>query len=163
MRMEKKLLDLFARLSRDSERNKVYAMRAKKDGHPELSLLFMTLAASRAMQAQRFLMQARGAVAPTDENEQSAYGEEIPASIEKYRQLLAEAEEDGTKALATGFRHSTTVEQRNLELHDTFGERPQDTQYHVCDFCGYIAANGPPDNCPVCTAPKIRFKRVEAV
>ena len=163
MNMEKKLLNLFARLSRDAERSKVYAMRAKKDGRPELSHLFRTLAVSRAMQAQRFLMQVRGAVGTTDENEKSAYGEEVPAAIEVYHQLFAEAEADDKKGLATGFRHSASVEQRNLELHNTLDERPQDSQYHVCDFCGYIAVDEPPENCPVCTAPKIRFKKVAAV
>jgi rubrerythrin len=161
--MEHKLLNLFARLSRDAERSKVYAMRAEKDGRPELAGLFMSLAASRAMQARRFLMQLRGAISSTDENEKYVYEKELPASIEEYRQLLADAEEEGIKGLATGFRHSSAVEQRNLELYSLLRNNPQDTQYHVCDFCGYVAMDVPPDSCPVCSAPKIRFKKIDAL
>ena len=36
MLMEQKLLELVARLTRNAERNKVYAMRAGKDGQPAL-------------------------------------------------------------------------------------------------------------------------------
>ncbi len=163
MNMEHKLLSLFARLARDAERGKVYAMRAEKDGRPELARLFLSLAASRTMQAQRFLVQIRGPIGATEENEKSVYAKEIPASIEEYRQLLADAEKDGAKGLATGFRHSAAVEQRNLELYTRLGDNPPDTQYYACDFCGYIAVDTPPDNCPVCSAPRTRFKKIDAV
>lgn len=42
--MEHKLLDLFARLSRSSARNRLYAMRARKDNRPQLAQLFLALA-----------------------------------------------------------------------------------------------------------------------
>lgn len=42
--MESGLLDLFARLSRSSARNRLYAMRARKDNRPQLARLFLALA-----------------------------------------------------------------------------------------------------------------------
>jgi len=163
MKFEKELLMLFARLKRESERSKVYAMRAKKDGQPQLSLLFRALSASQAMQAQRFLVQIRGGVGTTTENEKTAFEKEIPAFIREYNAMLTEAKKDEARALETGFRHSTAVQQRNLDLHSRLDRQNRDTEYYVCDFCGYVATEEPPDNCPVCTAPRNRFKKIEAV
>ena len=162
MPMEEKLLDLFARLSRSSARSKLYAMRAKKDGRHDLSRLFLVLADSQSMQAQRFLMQIRGTIDDTDKNEQSVFGTELPEAVDEYMQLLSEAEKEGSKALTTGFRHSAEVNRLLLELHKKLDEQSAETDYYVCDFCGYVAADEPPDRCPICTAPKNRFKKVEA-
>lgn len=159
--MESKLLDLFARLSRLSARNRLYAMRARKDNRPQLARLFLALADSQAMQARRFLMQIRGAVGATEENEHTVFATEFPEAISEYQELLAEAEQAGSKALATGFRHSAVVDRLILELYGKVTEPGPETDYYVCDFCGYVATHEPPDNCPICTAPKNRFNRVE--
>jgi len=52
------------------------------------------------------------------------------------------------------------MEIKLLEIYNSLDEQRQDTEYYVCDFCGYVAEGEPPDNCPVCTAPKNRFKKV---
>lgn len=160
--MEEKLLDLFARLSRSSARSKLYAMRARKDGRHNLSQLFVVLAASQAMQAQRFLMQIRGTVDVTDKNEQTVFEKELPEAIDEYMQLMGEAEEEGSKALETGFRHSAEVNRLLLELHEKLRKQTAETDFYVCDFCGYVATGEPPDHCPICTAPKNRFKKINA-
>lgn len=160
MTMEDQLLTLYARLKKEAERCTIYAMRAKKDGKNELSHLFRALAVSQNMQAQRFLVQIRGGVSSTDINEQTAFSEEIPAFIKHYEQMLIDAEQEGNKALETGFKHSKSVQQRNLDLHAHLSETERDAEYYVCDFCGYITEGEPPDNCPVCTAPKKRFLKV---
>ncbi len=33
--------------------------------------------------------------------------------------------------------------------------------YHVCQVCGYVSDTKIPDNCPVCGAPKDKFKTVK--
>ena len=160
MHMENKLLEIIARLTKSSERCKVYAMRAKKDNQPALAHLFLAMGESHAMQAKRFLMQVRGTIGTTEENAKAAFTNEIPSAIREYELLLKEADLEGNKALATGYRHSGEVESRTLELYDLYNEQKQDREYYVCDFCGYIADGEAPDNCPVCTAPKNRFKKI---
>ena len=160
--MEEKLLDLYARLSRSSAKSKLYAMRAKKDGRHALSHLFLVLANSQSMQAQRFLMQIRGTVDVTDKNEQTVFEKELPEAIDEYVQLMNEAEKEGSKALETGFRHSAEVDRLFLKLYEKLNEQPEETDYYVCDFCVYVATNEPPEHCPICTAPKNRFKKVDA-
>jgi len=159
--MENKLLDLFAGLSREAARSQLYAMRAKKDNRPDLAKFFLALADSQAMQAQRFLMQVRGTVGTTEENELNAFNVEIPAAIVAYGRLQQEAELLGSKALTTGFSHSAEIDRLNLELYRTLADRPADTDYYVCDFCGYIATDAPPERCPICTAPRNRFKFID--
>lgn len=159
--MEEQLLDLFARLSRSSARSRLFAMRAKKDGRPAIGHLFLALAESQAMQAQRFLMQIRGSVGSTDENERSVFKTELPETIEEYTKLQAQSDQEGAKALSTGFIHSADVDKLLLELYQSLDEQNVEREYYVCDFCGYVASDAPPDNCPICTAPKKRFKKVE--
>lgn len=160
--MENTLLDLFARLSRASARSRLLALRADKDHRPGLAKLFLAMAESQAMQARRFLMQIRGAIGDTAENEQGVFSHELPAMIKEYRELAIQAEKEQSRALATAFRHSAEVDRSLLELHAALGDIRQETDMYVCDFCGYVAADAPPDNCPVCTAPKNRFLKVES-
>jgi rubrerythrin len=75
---------------------------------------------------------------------------------------MEEAEKLGSKALATGFRHSGNVDKITLSLFKNLKEDNSEAQYYVCNFCGFVAKNSPPDNCPICTAPKNRFKKIEA-
>jgi rubrerythrin len=81
--------------------------------------------------------------------------------MEEYSRLEGLARSLENKALATGFRQSLEVDRRSIELHASLSEIDSDTDLHVCDFCGYIAAGEPPANCPVCTARKERFKRID--
>ncbi len=158
--LEGKVLDLFARLSRSASRSKVFAMRAKRDGRPQLAHLFRALAESQKMQARRFLMQARGTISTTDENEQTAFTSELPKSIEEYGELMNQAEKEGFRALATGFQHSGEVNSLLLDLYERLNEQEVGGDYYVCDFCGYVTNEKPPENCPICTAPKNRFQKV---
>ena len=158
--MEDELLDLFARLSLSSARIKVFAARAKKDGRPELARLFLAMAESQRMQAKRFLMQIRGAIDSTDENEKSVFAVSLPLAIEEYKKLMEEADRIGSKALSTGFRHSGEVDRLLLELHGKLHEQDPETDYYVCDFCGYVSRNTAPERCPICTAFEKRFKLI---
>lgn len=158
--MENELLDLYAKLSRASERSRLYAMRANKDGRPALGKLFLALAESQSMQAQRFLMQIRGKVSLTDDNKQEITSSVLPDAIDEYMELMSQADQIGSKALSTGFRHSGNVDKILLTLFNNLKEENPDTEYYVCDFCGFVIKDAPPENCPICTAPKKRFKKV---
>ncbi|GAB4335779.1 MAG: rubrerythrin family protein [Desulfobulbaceae bacterium] len=158
--MEQTLLDLYARLKRAAERSRVFAMRADKDGRPELARLFLAAAESQSMQAGRFLMQARGSVAATDDNDRELFEQTLREAIAEYETLREEAEENGFQALATGFRHGAAVDEQLVRLREDLAAGAGMREYYVCDFCGYVAPDAPPDNCPVCTAPKKRFHRV---
>jgi rubrerythrin len=39
--------------------------------------------------------------------------------------------------------------------------RESDTDYYVCGICGYVSDGELPDECPICGAPKEKFRRVD--
>ena len=134
----------------------------KKITVQNLHISFLALAESQSMQAQRFLMQIRGTVGKTNDNETTTFERDLPRALEEYKELAIEAEHQGFKALATGFRHSSEVDKILLELHTRQSDQQSESNYFICDFCGYVTAEEPPDNCPICTAPKKRFYPVDA-
>ena len=160
MLMEEAILDLYAGLAREAARCELHALRAIKDNRPELAPLFKSLGLSLTMQANRFMVQIRGTVSSTDETLAEVYGQILPASIEEYEQLADQAKQLGSRALATGFDHSARVQRKNASLHQQVEKDQRSSDYHVCDFCGYVSRDSLPEQCPICTAPKKRFKQV---
>jgi rubrerythrin len=56
------------------------------------------------------------------------------------------------------------VEERHAKLYKDVLEamiKEQETQYTVCQVCGYIFDDDLPDQCPVCRANKENFKKIE--
>lgn len=158
--MEERILTLAGRLFRQAARCSIYALRADKDKQPHLAVLFQALAESHTRQAQRFLLQARGFLGTTKKNIQLAYEEELPALIDIYEALQDEAGKHESKAIATGCKQSSRVEQMNRNLLQRLGDDPQTRMFYICDFCGFISPDDAPDSCPICTAPKKRFIKV---
>ena len=155
--MEEKILILVAALYRQASRSTLYALRADKDKRPEMAVFFQALAESHARQAGRFLLQTRGILADTQENVRIASEEELPSFVETFATLHKQAMATNNKALATGCRHSEGIERMSRNLLQQLTDDPQVRSYHVCDFCGFISPDSPPESCPTCTAPKKRF------
>jgi len=158
--MEEKILLLISRLFRQASRSAMYALRADKDKRPELAVFFQALAESHSRQAQRFLLQARGALSETQKNTNVAFEEELPTFIETYEALEQEARNQDNKALAVGCKHSAGIERMNRNLIKRLSDAPQVRSYHVCNFCGFVAPDNAPASCPICTAPKKRFSEI---
>jgi rubrerythrin len=41
------------------------------------------------------------------------------------------------------------------------GKKADNKPYFVCQRCGYTVLGEAPDKCPVCSAPKTMFKRID--
>ena len=162
MLMEAEILELYAGLCREAARCELHALRAVKDNRPELAPLFRSLGQSLTMQANRFLVQIRGMVSNTDAALQEVYQAIVPDSIEEYEVLAGTAERLGGRALTGGFEQSARIQRKNASLYRQVEKDKRATDYHVCDFCGYVSRDTPPEHCPICTAPKGRFIRIEA-
>lgn len=160
MLIESEILELYAGLSREAARSELHALRALKDGRPELAPLFRSLGLSLTMQANRFMLQIRGIVTSTDDTIEEVYGTILPDSIKEYEKLATQAEMIGNRALATGFDHSARIQRKNGSLYRQVKKDRQISDYYVCAFCGFVFRDSVQDQCPVCTAPKKRFKRV---
>jgi len=102
-------------------------------------------------------------VKSTEENLEIAFKNEIRANVEEYPKLIQDATEEGEKGALSAFTFARDVESRHSELYkkamnDMLSERQ--TDYHVCQVCGYISEDKAPDKCPICGATPGKFKRV---
>jgi rubrerythrin len=78
--------------------------------------------------------------------------------------MLREADEDGDAETAVMFSQAGDVEKGHAQLYKRALNHliaQRETEYYVCQTCGYVADGRVPDNCPVCGALSSRFEKVE--
>jgi rubrerythrin len=83
-----------------------------------------------------------------------------------YPQFIAEAESEGNRAAVISFRNAMAVEKIHFDLYGKALAALTSTQdlsaasIHVCEICGNTVEGSAPDKCPICGAPKAKFKEV---
>ena len=160
---EKNLAYAFGAESKAAARNAVFAKKAEIEGYTQIARLFRAVSDAESVHSRRFLMLMRGKIGSTEENLRAAFENEIKANTDEYPKLIKEAAEEGQKSALTAFSNARDVEIRHAELYkkainDMIADR--ETEYYVCQVCGYIAENETPDRCPVCGAIKEKFNSV---
>jgi rubrerythrin len=106
----------------------------------------------------------RGKIGYTAENLEAAFENEIKANVEEYPRLIREASEEGMESVEKVFLLSQKVESRHAELYKRAMKNlleNEDTEYFVCQICGYVAEDEQPENCPMCGAVRKKFKAIE--
>ena len=161
---EKNLAYAFAAESKASARNSAFAMRADKDGYKQIARLFRAISDAESVHARRYLMLMRGRIGSTEENLETAFHNEIKANVEEYPKLIKDASDEQEAAALKAFSHSKDVESGHAGLYkkamnDMLSDR--ETDYYVCQVCGYVAEDKAPDNCPICGAVKNKFKLIK--
>ena len=159
--LDKELALAFAYMSKSSAINKLHAAKFQRDGRALHAKLLMSIARSEAIQARRTLMYVRGKL-----KDAFGYFDELLAhknqdADQKYPQLSDRLQEEGMIKASEAFEQFSKVArvQRNL-LNDLLeNSADQATDYYVCDICGYVAVDDPPDNCPACNAVKEKFSK----
>jgi rubrerythrin len=159
---EKNLAYAFSAESKAAARNEVFARKAEMEGYTQIARLFRAVSDAESVHSRRFLMLMRGKIGSTEENLSTAFENEIKANAEEYPRLIKDAAEEGQDAALTAFSHARDVESRHAELYkkainDMIAER--ETDYYVCQVCGYIAEDEAPERCPVCGAVREKFKK----
>ncbi|MDH4299221.1 MAG: rubrerythrin family protein [Dehalococcoidia bacterium] len=142
-------------------RNLAFAMKAEQEGYPQVARLFRAVAEAESVHAfnhSRLL----DAVSSTQENLESAFERENLAA-RTYPQFIREANEEGNTSVATVMSYSRDVEKGHAQLYKkalahTMAE--EETEYYVCQVCGYVSDGVLPDECPICGAPKEKFRKV---
>ncbi|MBN1102948.1 MAG: rubrerythrin family protein [Deltaproteobacteria bacterium] len=162
-RTERNLAYAFAAESKASVRNDAFARKADVEGLPQIARLFRAVSEAEAVHARRYLMLLRGKIGSTEENLERAFQSEIRAHVEEYPTLIREATEEDEEGALRAFSQSRDVESGHAELYkkalsDMVADRQ--TDYFVCQVCGYVSEGTAPDNCPVCGAVKSKFKQI---
>ncbi len=160
---EKNLQDSFAGESQANRKYLAFAKKADKEGHPQVAKLFRAAAAAETVHAHNHLKEL-GGIKSTKENLEAAIGGETFEFNEMYPQMIADAEEEGNKGALRSFNFANDVEKLHAELYqkalDNLGKN-EDTDYYVCEVCGYTAEGSAPDECPVCKAKKQAFSKID--
>jgi rubrerythrin len=160
---EKNLAYAFAAESKASARNETFARKAAMEGYPQIARLFRAVSDAESVHARRYLLLLRGKIGSTVENLETAFQKEIKANVEEYPKLIKDAAAEDQKAALKAFSQSRDVESRHAQLYkkamnDMVAER--ETDYYVCQVCGFVNEDDAPEKCPICGAVKEKFKQV---
>ncbi|MFZ5572437.1 MAG: rubrerythrin family protein [Thermodesulfobacteriota bacterium] len=142
-----------------------YAQKAAEEDIPQIALLFRAIAEAERVHATRHLNLAREIVVQdTDTNLENSFQREKTISENVYPDFIKEAEEEDEKAAALAFSQARDAETFHAKLYERaiYSVIKEETKaYHVCQVCGYVTDKSIPEKCPVCSAPKDKFKTIE--
>lgn len=160
---EKNLQDSFAGESQANRKYLAFAKKADNEGYPQAAKLFRAAAAAETVHAHAHLREL-GGIKSTKENLEAAIAGETFEFESMYPQMIKEAEEEENKGALRSFNFANAVEKIHADLYkkalDNLGNN-EDTDYYVCDVCGYTAEGEAPDTCPVCNAKKAMFQKIQ--
>ncbi len=143
-----------------------YADKAQEEGIPQIALLFRAIAEAERVHATRNLnLMKEIVVQDTDTNLEKSFQREKTVSENVYPDFIKDAEDEGETVAAQVFSNARDAESFHAKLYEraimnVIKEKVE--SYHVCQVCGYVADRKAPDKCPVCGAPKDKFKAIEA-
>jgi len=142
-------------------RNLAFAMKAEQEDYPQVARLFRAIAEAEAVHAFNHF-RLLGAGSSTQENLESAFERENLAAS-TYPQFIREANEENNTSVATTFSYSRDVEKGHAKLYKkalAHMMAEEETEYYVCQVCGHVSDGVLPDECPICGAPKEKFRKV---
>jgi rubrerythrin len=142
-------------------RNLAFAMKAEQEGYSQVARLFRAIAEAESVHAFNH-MRLLAAVSGTQDNLESAFERENLAAS-TYPQFIREANEEGNAGVATVLSYSRDVEKGHAQLYKkalAHMMAEKETEYYVCQVCGYVSDGVLPDECPICGAPKEKFRKV---
>ena len=160
---ENNLAYAFAAESKAAVRNEAFARKAEMEEYAQIGRLFRAVSDAESVHARRYLLLMRGKVGSTEENLEAAFKNEIRANVDEYPKLIKDASDEEEKGALKAFSQARDVESRHAELYkkamnDMLANRQ--TEYYVCQVCGYINEDKAPEKCPVCGAVPGKFKLV---
>ncbi|MDY7041585.1 MAG: rubrerythrin family protein [Chloroflexota bacterium] len=141
-----------------------YAEEAEGEGLPQIAALFRAVAEAERIHATRALrLLGEAVVKDTENNLRASFEREETASGVFYPRFIQEAEAEGEGQAVTSFSYARDVEEGHAALYRrALQHMLAETApvYHVCLVCGYIAEGNAPDRCPICNAPRERFRHI---
>ena len=147
-----------------ASQSEIFAKKAAMENSPRLAHFFAAAAASQKVAARRMLMLLRGKIGQDMAEVLRQAEESLMAKQELYPQAAQAAVEQGNPNAATAIEQGGQVATRLLErlrriadlAHDGEGEGSEN--YLVCQICGYMIWDDPPERCPVCGAIREKFQ-----
>jgi len=160
---EQDLQDAFAGESQANRKYLAFAKKAEAEGFKQAARLFRAAAAAETIHAHNHLREL-GVVKSTRENLMAAISGESYEFQNMYPKMIDDAKAEGKSGALQSFTYANEVEKVHAALYKKALEslgRNIDTDYYVCQVCGYTAEGAAPDECPVCKSKKAAFKKAE--
>ena len=165
MPTQENLQAAFAGESQANRKYLAFAAKADAEGFHQIARLFRAVAAAETVHAHAHLRAMNG-LGDTRQNLQAAIQGEEYEFTEMYPKFVREAETQGHQAALHSFRSAMAVEKTHHGLYCEAleslkaGRDLEPAAMFVCDVCGHTVVGEAPDTCPVCGAPKSKFKEV---
>ena len=159
---QKHLMDAFAGESQANRKYLAFAKKAEAEGYKQIAKLFRAAAEAETVHAHNHLREA-GGVKGTAENLEEAINGETFEFQKMYPGMIEDAKTEGLQGAMKSFVYANEVEKIHAELYKkalaAIGKNP-DVDYYVCQICGNTVEGEAPDECPVCSAKKQAFKKI---
>ena len=160
---EQHLRDAFAGESQANRKYLAFAAKADKEGYPQVAKLFRAAGAAETVHAHAHL-RALGEIGNTADNLKVAVDGETHEFKQMYPEMIQDAKEEGNKKAERSFVYANEVEQVHAKLYQNAMDNLdslEEADYYVCSVCGMTVENEAPDTCPVCSAKKSAFFKVD--
>jgi len=157
------LRDAFVGESQAHFRDLAFARQAVAEELPQIGKLFRAIAAAEEVHAYNSLRYL-GLVRDTQANIETAFQRENLAETKMYPKFIADANEEDAPDVALSFSQARDVDGVHGKLYQKAAQHlmaEKETTYYVCQVCGYVSDGYLPDQCPICGAPKEKFKTVD--
>jgi rubrerythrin len=147
---EKNLEEAFAGESQASRRYLFFAEKAESEGLPQIARLFRAASESETVHARNHL-KAMGGIGSTSDNLKAAAEGESYEFTKMYPGFIEQAKAEGNKKAELTFDYANKVEKIHHGLYKKALELLEAGQ----------EAGEAPEKCPVCGAPRSKFKKVD--
>jgi len=151
----------FAGESQANRKYLAYAMKAEKEGYPQVAKLFRAAADAETIHALGHLNNMGGVGSTLDNLKDAIAGETYEFST-MYPPMVAQAEQEGHRG-KTMLKWAEAVEKVHAELYQDALEALQagkdlsTMEIYLCPVCGHLERGTAPGKCPVCGAPGAKF------
>ena len=166
IKTERNLQEAFAGESQANRRYLFFADRADEEGYPQIARLFRAVAEAETVHARNHF-NAMDAVGTTRDNLLAASIGEHQEFTAMYPPFIQRAEMEKNVRAQRTFEYADKVERIHHGYFEAAlkavkeGQKPADETYYVCQVCGNTVTGEAPEKCPICGAPRSRFKKVE--
>lgn len=158
----KDMAECYAEMSTWIARNKIQALKAKKQGNSNWAAVFKALSLSDEICARRLLMYLRGKVSGAEAYLTEQLREKRAAADERFPEMLDRAKAVSDASATEHFDRTGRVAKNQAGLLSRAQKDGPEAErkYYVCEICGFVAADNIPDECPVCHAIKEKISEV---
>ena len=161
---EENIKSAFAGESQAHMRYLIFAKKAEEEGFGNVARLFKAIAFAEQVHATNHL-KVLGGINSSAQNLQVAIdGEtfEVNEMYPAYKEVAKLQEERGAVrstdwALQAEKIHAAMYQKAKQAVEDS--KDIELREVFICELCGYTVEGGAPDRCPICGAPKQKFRK----